>query len=131
MSYNVHLLTHLADAVEKWGPLWSHSAFVFEDVIGLLKTVYHGTQLVPKHILKYFSAWKSVIHLWTMTEASGEVLDLFDDLSCGRRSVSCATKVGASFVGLARHAVRMLNVSELVALHNNLAVSISAETTYM
>ena len=53
LSYNVHILTHLPDAVLNWGPLWSHSAFVFEDVIGVLKTMYHGTQLIPKQIFKY------------------------------------------------------------------------------
>ena len=53
LSYNVHILTHLPDAVLNWAPLWSHSAFVFEDVIGVLKTMYHGTQLIPKQIFKY------------------------------------------------------------------------------
>ncbi|XP_044597182.1 uncharacterized protein LOC123273770 [Cotesia glomerata] len=31
MSFNVHLLTHLAISVENWGPLWTHSAFIYED----------------------------------------------------------------------------------------------------
>jgi len=33
VSYNVHILTHLPDAVVNWGPLWANSAFVFEGVL--------------------------------------------------------------------------------------------------
>ena len=29
MTFNVHLLTHLTKSVQMWGPLWTHSAFVF------------------------------------------------------------------------------------------------------
>ena len=30
MHYNVHLLLHLTETVENWGPLWSESTFPFE-----------------------------------------------------------------------------------------------------
>lgn len=30
MRYNIHLLMHLPDIVQNWGPLWAHSAFPFE-----------------------------------------------------------------------------------------------------
>jgi len=50
------MFTHLPDAVQNWGPLWSHSAFVYEDAIGVLKRMYHGTQLIPKQVFKYFNA---------------------------------------------------------------------------
>ena len=36
VSHNVHLLTHLVSAVERWGPLWANSAFLFEDANGKL-----------------------------------------------------------------------------------------------
>jgi hypothetical protein len=31
---NVHLLGHLSHYVKLFGPLWTHSAFAFEDAIG-------------------------------------------------------------------------------------------------
>ena len=31
ISFNVHALTHLTQSVLDWGPLWSRSAFIFED----------------------------------------------------------------------------------------------------
>jgi len=128
ISYNVHQLTHLADAVTKWGPLWSHAAFIYEDCIGALKSIYHGTQLVPKQITKYFSAWKSLAqaaHL--LTDASDEVSDLFNELCGSCRSVASATT--GCFVGLGKSTLRKLNITELVAANNNVALlSVPAET---
>ncbi|XP_044594889.1 uncharacterized protein LOC123272257 [Cotesia glomerata] len=31
VSFNVHLLAHLGRSVENWGPLFTHSAFIYED----------------------------------------------------------------------------------------------------
>lgn len=31
VSFNVHLLAHLPTSVENWGPLYTHSAFIYED----------------------------------------------------------------------------------------------------
>ncbi|XP_077547929.1 uncharacterized protein LOC144160537 [Haemaphysalis longicornis] len=39
MTFNVHQLTHLAQAARKYGPLWAHSAFTFESGNGLVKLV--------------------------------------------------------------------------------------------
>ena len=44
MTYNLHLLIHLPEAVCNWGPLWATSAFGFENGIGVLKRLAHGTQ---------------------------------------------------------------------------------------
>lgn len=32
MTYNIHLLSHLAESVENWGPFWVHSCFPFESM---------------------------------------------------------------------------------------------------
>jgi len=39
---NAHLLCHLAKYVRLWGPLWTHSAFGFENKCGQLKHLSHG-----------------------------------------------------------------------------------------
>lgn len=43
-SYNMHQLLHLARHVKMWGPLWSWSAFPFEDGNGYLVRMAHGTK---------------------------------------------------------------------------------------
>lgn len=58
---NIHLLLHLTDCVSWWGPLWGYSAFVFENMNGQLKTLFHGTkdmsQQVQFHLLQLYCAW--------------------------------------------------------------------------
>ena len=50
-THNVHLLSHLAKYVRLWGPLWTHSAFGFENKSGLLKREFHGTNKIVKQLL--------------------------------------------------------------------------------
>jgi hypothetical protein len=50
-SYNVHQLVHLPRSVERWGPLWATSAFVFETGNGSLLNLVHGTQNVGMQLV--------------------------------------------------------------------------------
>ncbi|KAF7996964.1 hypothetical protein HCN44_005241 [Aphidius gifuensis] len=57
MSYNVHLMTHIADSVRNWGPLWCFSTFSFEswngDIIKMISSPYHRDhQIVARFLLK-------------------------------------------------------------------------------
>ena len=47
---NVHLLSHLPHYVKLFGPLWTHSAFVFEDAIGYLVKKAHGTRDITDQV---------------------------------------------------------------------------------
>lgn len=42
MTYNVHLVSHIVDCSRDYGPLWTFSLFVFEDVNGVLKKYVKG-----------------------------------------------------------------------------------------
>lgn len=55
-SYNIHLLLHLPATVKAWGPLWANSCFTFEDAIGKLKILHHGTKSVPMQITSAYSS---------------------------------------------------------------------------
>ena len=48
---NVHLLSHLPRYVKLFGPLWTHSAFGFEDSIGHLVKKAHGTHDIANQVL--------------------------------------------------------------------------------
>lgn len=54
-SYNIHLLLHLSATVKAWGPLWANSCFIFEDAIGQLKMLHHGTKSVPMQITSAYT----------------------------------------------------------------------------
>jgi hypothetical protein len=52
--YNLHLLIHLFELVEKWGAGWSTSAFLYEDVSEVLAKQFYGTRyLSEQHTTKY------------------------------------------------------------------------------
>ena len=50
---NVHLLSHIADTVRNWGPLWAYSCFIYETMNGHLKKMFHGTKDMTKQVYHY------------------------------------------------------------------------------
>lgn len=65
-THNVHLLTHLIKYVKLWGPLWTHSAFCFENKNGLIKNLFHGKTDITCQILfniNVQSSMQSLSHL--------------------------------------------------------------------
>lgn len=54
VTYNMHLLTHLAQCVLDWGCLWSSSNFIPEGFIGELQKMAKGTQSVVDQMAKQF-----------------------------------------------------------------------------
>ena len=47
---NIHLISHLADCVSNWGPLWAYSCFAYESMNGTLKKLFHGTCNMSKQV---------------------------------------------------------------------------------
>jgi hypothetical protein len=56
VSYNIHILQHIPQTVNKWGAPWSSSAFLFEDGGGELIQLFHGTRYVPEQVFSNFLA---------------------------------------------------------------------------
>ncbi|KAK3923182.1 Serine/threonine-protein kinase TEL1 [Frankliniella fusca] len=50
-TYNIHNLLHLPLLVRRWGPLWSTSAFDFENYNGFITSHVHGTKHLGKELL--------------------------------------------------------------------------------
>ncbi len=73
MTFNVHLLTHLAKSVKLWGPLWAHSAFVFENANGGLLKLVHGTKCVALQIVNKFLLHRAIPLFTTRYAVSEQV----------------------------------------------------------
>jgi hypothetical protein len=41
-------LLHLTQDISNWGLLWTHNAFIYESMNGILNRFIHGTKLIPK-----------------------------------------------------------------------------------
>ena len=50
MTINVHSLLHVCDNVRNLGPLWCNSCFPFENMNGVLKLMFHGSQRVDRQV---------------------------------------------------------------------------------
>ena len=50
-TMNAHLLSHIAECVRKWGPLWAYSCFSFEGMNRNLKILFHGTRDMSNEVL--------------------------------------------------------------------------------
>lgn len=63
MTFNIHLLLHLAKSVYDWGPLWSHNAYAFESGNGQLIKVIHAAKSVHNQVCRRISLRYSISRL--------------------------------------------------------------------
>lgn len=120
MSFNVHLCLHLTSSVRAWGPLWTHSAFVYEAFNAKLLDMMKGTQAVPLQICKTFALQRSLPVFMSRATASGsctsEYKTIFQSLLSGATRLQHSETVnGVTFLG--RYRLRQLNSDHLVAMH--------------
>ncbi|XP_011312318.1 uncharacterized protein [Fopius arisanus] len=50
MKYNIHLLLHLSDSVQNWGPLWTQNTFDFENQNRILLQFKHSSRRIATQI---------------------------------------------------------------------------------
>ena len=60
VTYAMHLLTHTACSVNRWGPLWSNSAFMFADAGRRLLEPFRGCKPTPMTLMKQFLAQRQM-----------------------------------------------------------------------
>lgn len=63
MTFNMHLLLHLAKSVFDWGPLWSHNAYAFESGNGQLLKVIYAANGVHNQVCRRISLRYSMLSL--------------------------------------------------------------------
>lgn len=63
MTFNVHLLFHLAQSVYDWGPLWSRNTYAFESENGNLLNVIHAAKGIHHQICRRISLQYSALIL--------------------------------------------------------------------
>lgn len=85
MTFNVHLLTHLAKSVKLWGPLWAHSAFVFENANGGLLKLVHGTKCVALQIVNKFLLHRAIPLLTSRHAVREQVKEFCLEMTNDRR----------------------------------------------
>ncbi len=85
MTFNLHLLTHLAKSVKLWGPLWAHSAIVFESGSGSLLKLFHGTKCVALQIVNKFLLHRAIPFFTKQHAVSEQVKEFCVELTSTSR----------------------------------------------
>lgn len=120
VSFNVHLCIHLTSSVRAWGPLWAHSAFVYEGFNHKLLDMIKGTQAVPLQICKTFALQRSLPMFVTKVIATNcctqEYKDILQSLLPNSSRLRHSDSVG-DITLLGRCRLRQLNSDHLVAVH--------------
>lgn len=80
MTFNVHQLLHLPKSVLELGPLWAHSAFVFESGNGTLLRLISDANGVPQQILERFVMGLQVTKLANTLKPPPEVRIVYNML---------------------------------------------------
>ncbi|KAK3922584.1 Halomucin [Frankliniella fusca] len=62
MVFNMHLLTHLAEHVARWGPLWATSAYCFENFNGFLLKIVRSQNGIAHQIIRALS-WRQSLDI--------------------------------------------------------------------
>ena len=124
VTYNVHLLTHLPASVERWGPLWSHSAFFFEDANGKLLKYFHGSRGVTDQIFRSFIGASHLLRLANIyiDNSSAVVLEHIINTASLCKN---ALRVGSDVVCLGYASKRTIRACELVAISQRFHCSLS------
>ena len=120
VSFNVHLCRHLTDSVRAWGPLWAHSAFVYEAFNAKLLNMIKSTQAVPLQICKTFVLQRSlpmyVARVTSSDNCNSEYKAILESLIPSATRLQHSDSVGGvTFLGRSR--LRQLNGTHLLAVH--------------
>lgn len=86
-TYNVHCLLHLAQKVEDFGPLWCHSCFLYENLNGDLRALFHGSHKVEIQIATAVVIHECLPNLVRQIPKDSEAEMLFLKM-CNRKTAS-------------------------------------------
>ena len=114
---NAHLLSHLPKYVRLWGPLWTTSAFGFENKNGRLKHLFHGNSDIIHQLLFNIDVCYTFqqVHTHLLERESEKTLEYINRVSGmnPRRNMVCIGE-HAYFVG--QHKVMTPTREQAIAL---------------
>lgn len=131
MSFNIHLLLHLSESVTNWGPLWAHSAFLFEDYNGHLLNQVKSSKAVPLQICKRILLERALPHIAKphMSNASTDVKAFFSEMTSAKHHVKKCERF-KEITALGAPKVRTISESDVNALHNLRDVPMNSVVKY-
>jgi hypothetical protein len=120
VSFNVHLTLHLVQSVRDFGPLWAHSAFMFESFNAVLLNMIKDTQGVPMQILQTFCQSRAIpFNVKSVLARCSPPQQMFiESLTMRKRHVASAVAMESLVTLLGTPKYRKLSRAHYVALHS-------------
>ena len=124
---NMHILAHLSESVQNWGPLWAYSCFGFESMNSHLCANCHGFHYVLPQLVRTIRMRQILIAKGRkIAERSGSPeLVAFIHSLCGKPSSNCMIEVKG------RVSQKKIDGSVLAALKSTRFVSDSVDSTFL
>ncbi|KAG0439871.1 hypothetical protein HPB47_016492 [Ixodes persulcatus] len=99
MTYNLHQLLHIQKVVEQMGPLWAHSAFVFESGNGKVVKSVTAAKGVPQQIVERVVAAQELQQLLTCVPLHEATKNLCQEMLGYKKVARCWYTDGACMLG--------------------------------
>ncbi|KAH9379234.1 hypothetical protein HPB48_006338 [Haemaphysalis longicornis] len=127
MTFNVHGLLHLANSVRSLGPLWAHSAFVFEGGNGNIVRQVSAAKGIPQQVTKRIVIFQQLCQLCDSGRLTLQEQQVCKEL-IGYTPVQNAARVGEKLCLLGRGKVTALSCDEqrTIQLRCGIAASCTA-----
>ncbi|XP_064473705.1 uncharacterized protein LOC135388223 [Ornithodoros turicata] len=112
VTFNVHQLLHLTATVQHLGPLWAHSAFVFEDGNGRLTKTVTAANGVALQIVERVVLHQQLKLLLNTQQLSARVREVCVDMLQDRYVQNYSRVDGAVLLGVPQHVCQFMPAEE-------------------
>ncbi|KAK3923954.1 Glutaminase [Frankliniella fusca] len=89
MVYNIHLLSHIAQCVFNFGPLWGYSSFIYESKNRYLLQLCKNPNSIALEISRKFLTFQSLPGLSLILNCSEKVIDFSDKILNYKKVTKC------------------------------------------
>ncbi len=92
-TINVHNLLHLCDKVQDLGPLYTQSAFFYEDLNGDIRHMFNGTRSIHTQVLEAVSVEQQLPILAKTIQPGSAVAELYHEMTSYHKISSQITRI--------------------------------------
>lgn len=129
MTFNVHGLLHLANSVRSLGPLWAHSAFVFEGGNGNVVRQVSAAKGIPQQVTERIVMFEQLCQLCDSSRLTLQEQQVCKEL-IGYTPVQNAARVGEKLCLLGRGKETALSSDEQSAIELRCGIAASSALQY-
>lgn len=104
MRYNIHLLSHVAEGVRNYGPIWNHNSFIYEAKNRYIRALSKNPNTVALEIAKKFLIYRSLPYLCDKMVRAESTVSFCEEITGNKRLKKAhRTNEGCILLGKSEH----------------------------